>query len=211
MKRRESLKYLGLGSLGAGLVLEGCEPKEARQGGQAAETHAHDHGASGMKLSKEDEELLKQKFFTDHEMKTVTLLADIILPKDEHSGSASEAGVPAFINFMMLDQPQRQTGIRGGLAWLHNRCLRVHGKDFLDSTDAQRTAILDEIAYPRKAKPEVSPGVAFFNSFRDLVATGFWTSKIGVKDLQYMGNVPVGKWEGCPDEVCQKLGVSHSA
>jgi hypothetical protein len=207
MNRRQSLKFLGVGSLGAGLVVTGCENKE----GQSTNTGAHDHGGKNVEVSDRDKELLKDKFFTDHEFKTVRLLSDLIIPKDERSGSASDAGVPEFIDFMMLDQPSRQTSMRGGIAWLHNRSLKLYGKDFLECTDEQRTAILDDIAWPAKAKskPEISQGVNFFNSFRDLTATGFWTSKIGIQDLEYKGNIPVGKWEGCPDDACQKLGVSY--
>ncbi len=70
--------------------------------------------------------------------------------------------------------------------------------------------MLDDIAYPEKAKgkPELSPGVRFFSSFRDLTATGFWSSKMGVEDLQYMGNTYVAEWKGPPPEVLKKLGLS---
>jgi hypothetical protein len=212
INRRQLLKYLGLSGVSAGLVLTGCEKKEGNT--HAHEGGEHQHGEAGTDnagVSERDQTLLKQKFFTDHERKTVTVLADLIFPKDDHSGNASEAGVPQFIEFMMLDQPQRQIAMRGGLRWLHNRSLKAHGKDFLEASEAQQTAILDEIAWPAKAKPEVSQGVAFFNNFRDLAATGFWTSEIGVKDLQYLGNTANPDWNGCPDEQMKKLGVSYDA
>ena len=149
------------------------------------------------------------KFFTASEFKLVRTLADIIIPKDERSGSAGDVGVPEFMDFMMIDQPTRQVAMRGGLAWLDVECQERYDKIFVDCTDAERTALLDDIAWPAKAKPELRHGVAFFNSFRDLTAGGFWTTKVGIEDLQYLGNRSVARWNGCPEEALKKLGVSY--
>ena len=149
------------------------------------------------------------KFFTANEFKLVRTLADIIIPKDERSGSASDVGVPEFMDFMMSDQPTRQVAMRGGLAWLDVECQQRFDKIFVDCTDAQRIEVLDDIAFPAKAKDEHAHGVAFFNSFRDLTAGGFWTTKIGIEDLQYLGNRSVARWNGCPEEALKKLGVSY--
>ena len=149
------------------------------------------------------------KFFTATEYRLVRVLADIIIPKDERSGSATDAGVPEFMDFMMIDQPARQVAMRGGLAWLDVECQDRFDKTFLDCTDAQRTAVLDDIAYPERADPKYSHGVAFFNNFRDLTASGFWTTRMGIDDLQYMGNRSVARWNGCPDAALKKLGVSY--
>ena len=149
------------------------------------------------------------KFFTATEFKLVRTLADIIIPKDERSGSASDAGVPEFMDFMMIDQPTRQIAMRGGLAWLDVECQERFDKTFLDCAETERTAVLDDIAWPEKARPELSHGVAFFNSFRDLTASGFWTTRMGIDDLQYLGNRSVARWNGCPPEALKKLGVSY--
>jgi hypothetical protein len=150
------------------------------------------------------------KFFTPHEWETVRLLADLIIPADERSGSATQAGVPEFMDFIMMDSPGRQTAMRGGLAWLDTECRERFGKPtFLAASAAERRVVLDDIAWPGKARPELSHGVAFFNGFRDLTASGFWSSKIGVEDLRYMGNTAVPNWNGCPDEQLRKLGVSY--
>jgi hypothetical protein len=149
------------------------------------------------------------KFFSAAEWKLVRLLADIVIPKDERSGSATDAGVPEFMDFMMIDQPARQVAMRGGLAWLDVECQRRFDKIFVDCADAQRAAVLDDIAWPAKAKPELAHGVAFFNSFRDLTAAGFWTTRMGIDDLQYLGNRSVARWNGCPDAALKKLGVSY--
>lgn len=150
------------------------------------------------------------QFFTPHELRTVAVLADLIIPRDERSGSASDAGVPAFIDFMMIDRPQMQLPMRGGLAWLDAETRKRFDNTFIDATAAQQAAILDDIAWPARAPETLSQGVAFFNRFRDLVATGFWSSKMGVEDLRFMGNRVVPVWNGCPDDALQHLGVSYS-
>ncbi len=151
----------------------------------------------------------KPKFFTAREYATVVALSDLIIPKDDRSGSASEAGAPEFIDHIVGLQEERQTAMRGGLVWLDSECRRRFDKAFLDCADAQRRAVLDEIAWPGKARPELSHGVRFFTAMRDLVATGFWSSRVGVKDLGYQGNVPT-VWNGAPPEVLEKLGVNYS-
>lgn len=148
-------------------------------------------------------------FFTPHEWETVRVLADLVIPRDERSGSATEAGVPEYMDFMLNDRPDGQTPMRGGLAWLDNECYERFGKTFVATTDAQRTAVLDDIAWPKKARPEMSQGVAFFNMFRDMTASGFWSSKMGVTDLDYRGNTFNPVWNGCPPEALQKLGVQY--
>jgi hypothetical protein len=152
------------------------------------------------------------KFFNAHEWKTVRLLADYVIPRDERSGSATDANVPEYMDFLLSDKdanPNTQTAMRGGLAWLDTECRQRFGKTFVDASDAQRRQVLDDIAWPRRAKPEMSHGVAFFNRFRDMTAAGFFSSAIGWKDLQYMGNVFVPKWDGCPPAALRKLDVSY--
>ncbi len=151
------------------------------------------------------------KNFTAREWETVRLLVDLVIPKDERSGSATDAGVPEFMDFMLGDDPDLQTPLRGGLAWLDHECDDRYGKTFVTCTDAERTALLDDIAWPKKAKREHAAGVACFNSFRDLTASGFFSSKLGVQDLRYIGNTFVAEWKGCPPEALAKLGVSYGA
>jgi hypothetical protein len=148
----------------------------------------------------------KARFFTPHEYATVTLLADIILPKDAVSGSASEAGTHEFIDYITAEQPERQTAMRGGLAWLDAECYSRFDKTFVAATDAQRRQVLDDIAYPKKAAPEFRRAARFFSTFRDLVAAGFFSSKAGMADIGYQGNRPT-VWNGPPAEVIRKLGL----
>src|SRR6266571_6359600 len=149
------------------------------------------------------------KQFTPHEWETVRVLVDLIIPKDERSGSATEAGVPEFMDFMLGDDADLQTPVRGGLAWLDHECADRYGKSFVACTTAERTAVLDDIAWPKKAKPEHSAGVAFFNSFRDFTASGFFSSRVGIQDLRYIGNAFVAEWRGCPPEALAKLDVHY--
>lgn len=151
------------------------------------------------------------KFFTASEWKTVRMLADYIIPKDERSGSATDAKVPEYIDFLMADKEASDSSkiaMRGGLGWLDFECVERFGKNFVNSTDAQRRQVLNDIAWPKKARPEMSHGVAFFNRFRDLTASGFFSSEMGWKDVRYVGNVFNPGWAGCPPAALTKLGVT---
>ncbi|MEO5588717.1 MAG: gluconate 2-dehydrogenase subunit 3 family protein [Gemmatimonadaceae bacterium] len=152
------------------------------------------------------------KFFTKAEWATVVMLANYIIPRDERSGSASDAKVPEYIDWLMADKEaslNSRISMRGGLAWLDRESYDRFGTTFVGSSDTKRRQILDDIAWPKKAKPEHSNGVAFFNRFRDLTASGFFSSEMGYKDVKYVGNVFNPNWNGCPPEAMAKLGVSH--
>lgn len=155
----------------------------------------------------------RPKFFNAHEWRTVRLLADIIIPKDERSGSATDAKAPEFIDFMLVDKETTEASrvsMRGGLAWLDNEMRARFGKDFLSSTDVQRRAVLDDIAYPARVKPELRRGSQWFNRFRNNVGSAFFSSQMGWQDLRYMGNVFNPAWNGCPKAATDKLGVSYA-
>jgi hypothetical protein len=148
-------------------------------------------------------------FFTPAEWQTVRVLADLVIPPDQRSGGATDAGVPEFMDFMMLERPDEQLWMRGGLAWLDAESTRRFGRRFTEADDRQRRSLLDDIAWPARAAPRLSHGVAFFTAFRDLTASGFWSSRIGVTDLEYRGNTVVVEWTGCPPEALAKLGVAY--
>src|SRR5688500_3740436 len=207
MDRRKYLKTLAAGSVGAAALLQGCDPATKPATPVAAGSPEFTIDRTPAELARE-KKLLSEKFFDDHEMKTIGILADIIIPKDETSGSATEAGVPAFIEFIVKDMPRHQLPMRGGLKWLDVQCLKRYNKAFTDCSSADQLAIVDEIAYPSLAKPEMKQGVAFFNLMRDLTATGFFTSEIGIKDLGYAGNKP-NRWDGVPQEVLDQYGVKY--
>ena len=203
MKRRDSIKALVLGSVSAGLLIDACKPKETKE-----EASSFSLDRAKEELERENK-LLAETFFDAHEMATITLLADIIIPADELSGSASDAKVPAFIEFIAKDMPTHQTPLRGGLRWLDIQCMKRYENAFKNCTAKQQMEIVDEIAWPEKAKPEMKQGVSFFNLLRNLVATGFYTSEIGVKDLGYGGNTP-NQWNGVPDEILKQYNLSYT-
>lgn len=195
-----------VGTVATGVLVEACkttDDKKAAAGAASLDDRMAEEKAYLDKLSKE------AKFFTPHEMATITILADIIVPKDEVSGSASDAKVPEFLEFIVKDMPSHQTPMRGGLRWLDLQCLKQFEKSFADCSAQERIQLVDQIAYPEKAKPEMAQGVAFFNLMRDLTLTGFYTSEIGVKDLDYRGNVP-NKWNGVPDDVLKQYKLAYS-
>ena len=204
MDRRKYLKTLAVGTLAATAVLEACDtPQPVVEKGPAVPP-----------LDRTPQELehynklMSEKFFDDHEMKTISTLSDIIIPRDEISGSATDAKVPDFIEFIVKDMPGHQIPMRGGLKWLDIQCMKRYEKTFVDCTQNQQIEIIDEIAFPELAKPEMQQGVAFFNLMRDLTATGFYTSEIGIKDLGYMGNRP-NQWDGVPQDVLDQYGIKY--
>lgn len=172
---------------------------EARQAGQRVQ--------DARRVAANTNEPFRPQFLTIDELATLTLLVNIIIPADERSGSASDAGVPEFIDFMMIDQPKRQIAMRGGLRWLDHECRDRFGLTFRDCADPQRLAVIDDIAWPSRARAELSHGVDLFSTVRDLTATGFFTSRIGIDDLQYVGN-KMGRWEGAPKAALDHLGVT---
>ncbi|GAB4036599.1 gluconate 2-dehydrogenase subunit 3 family protein [Spirosoma gilvum] len=203
MKRRDSLKALSLTSFGLAV-----NPVEAAVPAPPEPKPLKIPGGRQKFEAERDAKLMAEKFFTPHELQTVTVLSDIIIPADEHSGSASQAGVPAFIEFMMKDQPRNQTPMRGGIKWLDNTCVKRYGKPFVQCTKAQQIELVDQIAYPSKVKPELSQGVAFFSMMRNMTASGFYTSQMGIKDLGYVGNVP-NQWDGVPADVLKQYNLAY--
>jgi len=198
ISRRTALQLVGAAPVAAAMA---WTPAEAEQ----AHTHAQQARAAAAKQSKP----YKPKFFTAHEYATVAVLVDLIIPKDDRSGSATDAGVPEFMDFMMIDQPQRQVAMRGGLALIDRMCEELFAKRFVACSDEQRRHVLDAIAYTTDVPPARMHAVAFFNSFRDLTASGFWTTKMGIADLRYQGNVFLDEWNGCPEQALNKLGVRY--
>lgn len=208
MDRRKSLKLIVTGAIAAPAVVAGCKTDDKKTANQADDPKfTIDRNPDELKYEKEL--LSKEKFFTAHEMTTITVLADIIIPKDDISGSASDAKVPDFIEFIVKDMPNHQVPMKGGLRWLDVHCLKHYEKAFVDCTAAQQIELVDQIAYPKKAKPEMSQGVKFFSLMRDLTASGFYTSEIGVKDIGYVGNTPT-QWNGVPEEVLQQYKLAYT-
>ena len=195
--RRELVAGIAAATAGAFLQPSAARATEASKVASAARGTAAAAGTA-----------YQPKIYTAHEYATVRALVDEIIPKDAKSGSATDAAVPEFMDTMLDLEPNMRTAHRGGLAWLDHECRRRYAKDFVTCSAGERHAVLDDIAYPAKAKPEFGAGVAWFNSFRDFTATGFFSSEMGVEDIGYMGNVPVMEWTGCPVENYTRLGTT---
>ena len=220
MKRRESLKLIATGAIAVPAVIAGCNT-DGKKAAVVEPTFTLDRNPDEIKNEKRVLDM--EKFFTDHEMATIAVLCDIIIPTDEISGSATDAKVPEFIEFIVKDMPYHQTPLRGGLRWLDVHCMNRFGKAFKDCDTKQQLEVVDDIAYPvieyaddkgnkikkGNVKPGMEQGVAFFSNMRDMVATGFYTSQIGVKDIGYAGNSPT-QWNGVPAEVLKQYNLAYT-
>lgn len=201
LDRRDALKLLGL-MAAAPTFSVACSSEEAEPTRQQSD-------APPTRPEPDDYE---RQLFSDHEFETVRVLVDWIIPADDRSGSATDAGVPEFIDHILTDEQladrqEQQTSFRGGLAWIDYECLDRFGQSFVECSEDQQQTLIEAIAWPEAAEPSMQPGVEFFNGLRDLTASGFFSSKMGMEDLQYRGNRYVSEWTGCPDEVHEHVGL----
>ena len=151
----------------------------------------------------------QRKVFNDHQWETIKVLSDLIIPADGRSGSATQAGVPAFIDdWLDFKGGRLKAEILGGLTWLDLESNRAFGHDFVDCDTGQQKQLLDRIAWPEKAAPQDRNYAAFFTDLRDLVASGFFSSETGVKDLPYLGNRPANDFPGCPPNVLTTINTN---
>jgi hypothetical protein len=199
-QRRAILKMMMAAPLAGWMPLASlaAEVAKAMPGSSVAGEHASDGAA----------DTYQPKVLNPHEWRTIQVLSDCILPADENSGSATEAGVPEFLDdWLDYQRGELLMEIQYGLTWLDVECRRAFHRDFVDCTSGQQEQILDRIAYPHKAAPEDVRVVVFFGHLRDLVLGGYYTSEMGIRDLPYLGNEPQASWQGCPAPVLAKLGL----
>ena len=205
MDRRESLKSMLLGSMAVGLTLESCvkeTPKEVIEDKIWKYTYGRTPKEAAF-----DEKLMSEQFFDSNELQTINTLANLILPPNEN-GNIEQAGVVDFIEFMTKDVPEFQVKIRGGLMWLNGHCNNKYNTVFINCTEDQQKEVLDTIAFPDPEAIEQVQEVQFFSLMRNLVLTGYFTSEVGVKELDYKGNTP-NNWDGVPQEVLEEHGLSY--
>lgn len=170
----------------------------------ATETHTGHHAPAAAATNKGP---YQRQVFDDHQWRTVHVLCDLIIPADERSGSAGQAGVPEFLDDWIAFRTAEDLNenlkaqIFGGLMWLDRESNRIFEKNFADAAADQQKQILDRIAYPKKAAKEDHPWALFFSEFRTLTVSGFFSSKMGVADLPYLGNTAVAEWKGCDPEI----------
>lgn len=208
MDRRSSIKSLLIGTVAGGAAITGCSSERPKlPPGVQPSVVTEPYGRT------EEEKLIDQKlfsehFFNQHELETLNVLCDMILPGTEGYHSAGEAGVTDFIAFMAKDKPDLQLPLRGGIMWIDNFSNESFNKEFAKLSEKQRKLILDQIAFPEVVAPELSQGAAFFSLVRNLTLTGYYTSKLGLEELGYKGNTP-NVWDGVPDEVLAEHGLSY--
>ncbi len=212
MDRRKSLKSIVLGSVATGLAVSGCKPGE-EQTKEAVQTA---HEPVKWRTEYENEALKEIKsgeaFFNAHQKETMTILCDLILPPGDQYKGASDADVVSFIDFMARDteSEQMQTDLKGGLMWLDRKSNTEFGVEFKSASEAQQKSILDSIAFydPEIPENERPFEVNFFAMVRNMTMSGFYTTKIGVEELGYKGNMP-NVWDGVPDDVLEQHGVAY--
>ncbi|WP_242083141.1 gluconate 2-dehydrogenase subunit 3 family protein [Aestuariivivens sediminis] len=205
MKRRDSIKSILLGSVAGGLALKGCTP--ANPDIPPANLEWPEYGRTTREKER-DNKLFEDTFFNTHELMTIGVLCDIILPANNLYKSATEAGVLEFIEFVAKDMEQHKLPIRGGVMWLDYFSNSLFKKVFISCTLDEQLQICDQIAYPQDKNSKLQAGISFFSRMRDLVITGYYTSKIGIEELGYKGNVP-NVWDGVPEHVLKKHGLEY--
>ncbi len=197
LSRRESLKLMALAAIGS--TIPGCGPSDIEK---AASKVAE--ASKTMPLADREPTVLNR-----HEYETVKMLADWIIPADDRSGSATDAGVPAFIDFILEDTEGIEEPLREGLSWLDTHVASTGGRTFIELPSEDQEAVLSRIAYPDDVEPALREGAQFFTLMRDMTASGFWSSQMGVEDLGYAGNTANPGWEGCSHEAMAHLGLSY--
>ena len=209
MNRRDTIKSILLGSIASGIVLNGCTTEETlKERGQLPETtSAPLYGRTDAEKIR-DEKILESDFFNEHELSTIATLCDVILPKTTVYGSATDAEVDQFIAFIVKDIIKLQIPLRGGLMWLDGYSNKLYNKEFINCSEDEQFFICDEIAFPKKTKPELKPGEALFTTIRNLTLTGYFTSKVGIEDLGYKGNIP-NVWDGVPEDILKAHGFEY--
>lgn len=209
MDRRNSIKSLVLGGVAGGLALHGCKTQVEAEKEQEALAKAYNYGRTPEE-SALIAELEAEQFFNAHEMDTISVLCALILPANDSFGSATDAGAPDFIEFMVKDYPEFQVTLRGGLMWLDHKSNTEYGTEFKITPEAQQKELLDTIAFydPEIPMDKHPLEIQFFSLMRNLTLTGYYTSKMGIEDLGYKGNMP-NVWDGVPQDVLEQHGVAY--
>lgn len=208
MNRRDTLKSLMLAPAASALIVSSKGNAAATKNWTELPT-SYSYGRTEVEKAY-DAELFAENYFREHELITIAVLCDIILPSDHPNGGALDAGLPDFVEFMAKDRERYKLPIRGGIAWLDSYSLERFGADFISIQENEQLTICDSIAYPDITDPELQPGISFFTLMRNLTMTGYYTTEAGFRDLGYVGNTP-NVWDGVPEDVLQKHGKSYDA
>ncbi len=217
LTRRQALERIALALTATGVV-----PFELAWG-------EHVHHATQEEKSKTGR--YEPKWFKPHEYKTIQRLTELIIPADERSGSAVDAGAPEFIDLLCSQNPELADIYTGGLLWLDAQVRQLHGAAFIEATEDQQTALLDRLveagdpqkieaaratrygaseqyqgfsAYRVHPASDLAPGVRFFDWLRKMTVDAFYTSPVGIQDVGYQGNRAVGHYE-VPEPIIEEV------
>lgn len=210
MDRRKSIQTLILGAGASALAFHGCNTEDKTPNEEIITSEDTKYFGRTPKELERIEKLNAEQTFNEHEMETIAALSVVILPPKEPHGGPIEAEVPEMIEFMSKDIPDMAPTLLGGLMWLDHKSNKEFGTEFKSATLEQKKQICDQICWH---DPEISIDgqpleIQFFALMRNLTVTGYYTSKVGIADLGYKGNMP-NVWDGVPQEVLDKHGVAY--
>lgn len=212
MERREILKSLFLAPVGGSIIattacVSGSSPAAPVNWTRLPTTYSYGRTAAELQ---HDADLFAENYFREHELLTIAVLCDIILPSDHPNGGALDAGLPDFVEFMVKDRENFKLPIRGGISWLDSYAIDQFDANFIRISEQQRLNICDSIAYSDVTDEELQPGINFFTLMRNLTMTGYYTTELGFRDLGYQGNTP-NIWDGVSDQVLAKHGMRYES
>jgi gluconate 2-dehydrogenase subunit 3-like protein len=190
ISRRDALRRLGLALMATG-ALDRVAAHEVHH--MAAEAQA---AASGP---------YTPKSFSATEFRTLERLTDLIIPVENGAPGALAAGCAAWIDMISSENDQLKKIYKNGFAWVDGAMKTRGAASFVEATPAQQTALLDQIAYRRNQSPELNPGIEFFTWARRMTVDAFYTSEIGIKDIDYRGNRPMGAYPEPTEQIAYVL------
>ena len=192
ISRRDALRRLALALTAAGFVDRVAAPEVHQMA--AART-----AAGGAALS---------TALSEHDYKTLERLTDLIIPSENGAPGAAAAGAAPWIDMLAGANEQLLAIYTSGLAWLDRAMQQRGAADFLTATPAQQTALLDLIAYRKNESAELAPGIEFFAWARRMTVDAFYTSEIGIRDIDYRGNSPMSSYPEPTEAIAYALKKS---
>ncbi|NNL09775.1 MAG: gluconate 2-dehydrogenase subunit 3 family protein [Croceitalea sp.] len=210
MNRRKSIQSIILGTGASALAFHGCRMDGTTENEEFPNIGDTKYFGRTPEELERLEKLNAEQLFNAHEMETIAVLSTVILPPKEPHGGPIEADVPEFIEFMGKDIPELQTTLLGGLMWLDHKSNTENGVEFKSATLEQQKQICDQICWHDIDVPldKQALEIQFFALMRNLVVCGYYTSKVGIADLGYKGNMP-NVWDGVPQDVLDQHGVEY--
>jgi gluconate 2-dehydrogenase gamma chain len=192
ISRRDALRRFAL-TLLAGGVADRVSASEVHEFARAAQANG----------------TFTPRAFTAHEFRTLERLTDLIIPVENGRPGALAAGVPPWIDLIVSENDRLRTIYKEGFAWLDTAIMKEGPVNFVSATPDQQTRLLDVIAYRRNETPALGPGIAFFSWVRRMTVDAFYTSEVGIKDIDYRGNAHLQTYTTPADAIAYALERSR--